>query len=155
MIEKYIKLPWNWSQISRNPNLTMKMIEKYPNVSWDWSWVSCNPNISMKIIEENINSAKKKPWNWNTVSWNPNLTAKFIEKYPDKPWNWESISYNEFNKYNAAVKIQRFYKKNKALQRWKKKIYNSNMEILYNPKIPGIKFLEELELVVKEYGREF
>ena len=33
---------WNWINISRNPNITMKIINKYPDKPWDWSGISLN-----------------------------------------------------------------------------------------------------------------
>ena len=33
-------------------NELMKLLEKYPDENWDWSFVSRNPNITMEFIEE-------------------------------------------------------------------------------------------------------
>jgi hypothetical protein len=60
---------------------------------WEWSGISRNPNITMEFIEKHLDS----PWDWNTISSNPNLTMEFIEANPDKPWNWLVISNTRFD----------------------------------------------------------
>ena len=35
IIEKYPDKPWDWVEISRNPNITIEFIEKYPK-TWNW-----------------------------------------------------------------------------------------------------------------------
>ena len=48
--ERYLKFindnldkSWNWFEISRNPNITMKNINDNPDIDWDWSEISRNP----------------------------------------------------------------------------------------------------------------
>ena len=36
-------------KIFYNPNLTMEMINAHLDKPWNWSWISSNPNITMKI----------------------------------------------------------------------------------------------------------
>ena len=36
IVEKYSDKPWDWNELSDNPNITMEIIEKYPNKPWDW-----------------------------------------------------------------------------------------------------------------------
>ena len=52
LLEKYPNKPWDWDDISRNPNITMEIIEKYPDKPWNWSYISSNQNITMEIIEK-------------------------------------------------------------------------------------------------------
>ena len=33
----------------------MEIIEKYPEIPWDWDNISLNPNITMEFIEKHIN----------------------------------------------------------------------------------------------------
>jgi hypothetical protein len=47
MIEKYPKKPWNWYEISCNPNISIEMIEKYPDKPWNIS--------ATKFTKENSN----------------------------------------------------------------------------------------------------
>jgi hypothetical protein len=68
-------LPWNWSWMSKNENLTMEFIEKHPDKPWDWDDVSRNPNITLEDIEKHPNLI----FGW--ICMNPNLTIEFIEKH--------------------------------------------------------------------------
>ena len=42
--------PWNWCNISSNPNITMDFIKDNPNKDWVWSWsfISSNPFLKDK-----------------------------------------------------------------------------------------------------------
>ena len=93
-IEKKPDKPWNWRNISINPNLTIKFLEKNPDKPWNWYDISYNPNLTMETIEK----YPDKPLDWGGISYNPNLTMETIEKYPDKPWDWGGISIAKFNK---------------------------------------------------------
>ena len=52
-----------------------------------------------------------RPWSWYCLSENPNLTWEIIKESPDGEWDWEKLSYNKFNKENAAIFLQRWWKK--------------------------------------------
>ena len=41
----------------------MEMIKENPDKPWDWEEISCNPNITMEMIKENPD----RPWNWNGI----------------------------------------------------------------------------------------
>ncbi len=64
----------------------------HPEKPWNWFNLSCNPNITIEFIEAH----PEKPWNWFGVSYNPNLTFEYIEAHPDYSWNWTNISSNKF-----------------------------------------------------------
>lgn len=127
------------------------------NWFWDQYYISSNENVTFDNILDYPPSEKRDiaiSWDWDGVSRNPNLTYKDILNNPDKPWNWRDISSNSFDRYNAAVMIQRFYRKHGAFPRWKRVIEDSNMAILYNPKIGGLEFLKEQALVEREFNGE-
>ena len=50
--------PWNWYEVSRNPNITMEFIEANPDKPWDWREISRNDFkkerelIRKKLIKE-------------------------------------------------------------------------------------------------------
>ena len=95
----------------------MEIIENNPDKNWDWSYVSRNPNITMEMIENNPD----KPWKWRYISHNSNLTMEIIDKYPDKGWDWCNISQNTFKKekelfyekwykiYMATFRLQQYF----------------------------------------------
>jgi hypothetical protein len=93
LIEAYPGKPWNWFEISCNPNITMDIIQANPDIPWDWHGISRNHNITMDIIQANPD----KPWDWDGISRNPNLTMEFIQANIDKPWYWSVISGHNLN----------------------------------------------------------
>ena len=38
-IENHLDKPWNWNNISYNPNITMEFIEKYIDKPWHWEYI--------------------------------------------------------------------------------------------------------------------
>jgi hypothetical protein len=59
----------------------------------NWSEVSKNPNISLKFIEDNIDM----PFNWGYrgLSCNPIVTKEFMSKHTDKDWFLYEKEYEE------------------------------------------------------------
>ena len=88
--------------------LIMDIVEANPNKPWDWYELSRNPNITMDIVKANPN----KPWDWYDLSKNPNITMDIVEANPNKPWDWQWLSRNKFTKekemFELRVKHQRF-----------------------------------------------
>ena len=62
----------------------IKLIDKYPDKDWDWTFISRNPNITIEII----NKYHDKPWEWDEISSHPNIKMSIIENNPDKTWDW-------------------------------------------------------------------
>uniref|UniRef100_A0A6C0BD74 Uncharacterized protein n=1 Tax=viral metagenome TaxID=1070528 RepID=A0A6C0BD74_9ZZZZ len=46
--------PWNYSCISRNPNITWEIVQANPDKPWNYNQLLQNPNITPKIISENM-----------------------------------------------------------------------------------------------------
>lgn len=40
LLTKYPDKPWDWSGVSRNPNLTVDFINAHPDKPWNWSIIS-------------------------------------------------------------------------------------------------------------------
>lgn len=97
-VEKNSHLPWDWVSFSKNPNLTWKFIEKHPKYLWDWYILIQNPCITWDIINQYPHEILKKkfinvvPWNLHYFSYNPNLTLDIIQSKPLDTWNWVRIS---------------------------------------------------------------
>ena len=43
--------PWNWDEMSRNPNITPDIIQQNLDKDWNWRYLSMNENITWDIIE--------------------------------------------------------------------------------------------------------
>ena len=170
--EKYIDKDWNWSYISKMKNLPIELILKYPKKNWDWWRLSKKRDLPLYVIETLIDKPwdwGEISWNENLTTefiekhpdehWNNygiiqkclNLTPRFLMKNQKIMWYFHSSSSNYFynikkiDRLTAAITIQRFWRKHGAFPRWKRKIYDSNVGILYNPRVKGIKFLEARE----------
>lgn len=110
-IEKNLHIPWNWTGVSLNPNIsirfikkfkdklnlnlvckkrTLQEIEKYPELFLDFQELSDNINITIDFIEKYIS----EDWNWYRLSKNENIKPEDIEKRIFLPWNWKGISRN-------------------------------------------------------------
>lgn len=55
LLTKFPDKDWNWSQLSKNPNISINWIVDHPNLStrpcaWDWIGVCSNPNLSMTTL---------------------------------------------------------------------------------------------------------
>ena len=64
---EYFKKIWNTHNKINHLEILLKL---NPNKPWDWDELSLNPNITWEIIQQN----KDKPWNWYWLSQNPNIT---------------------------------------------------------------------------------
>ena len=91
--------PWNWNEISVNPNISWDNIQKNPDKPWNWSHISRSPNVSWDNIQRNPD----RPWNWTSVSSNPNITFDIIQSNPGKPWSWYRIIRNTFTKEKEEI----------------------------------------------------
>ena len=63
--------PWNWGDISSNPNLTMNMIKQYPDKKWNWDKVYANPLLTIEDIINNLSI------NSDSCSWYNVFTNEF------------------------------------------------------------------------------
>ena len=111
-VEANMDRPWDWSELSRNPNITMDIVEANMDKPWDWDRLSFNPNIVWDIVENNMD----KPWHWHALSSNPNITMDIVEATLDKPWSWKGLSRNDFKHdkemFELRVKKQQFIQEN-------------------------------------------
>jgi hypothetical protein len=69
------------------------LLHLYPNIPWDWSGLSYNPNITMQFVLDH----QDKPWDWWGLSRNPNISINDVLDYPDKSWNWRGLSKSQHN----------------------------------------------------------
>ena len=75
-------------------NHLLTLLQKYPNKPWNWCNLSANPNITIDIVEKYSDK-----WNWYWLSLNPNITFDIVDKYLDKPWSWDNLSVNKYIKH--------------------------------------------------------
>jgi len=78
VLEKHIDKPWDWDDLSRNPNISMEFIEKYPDKPWVWTGLSRNFFQKSKYykVPKYIQEYDKKL---------NNLNKEFLSYYVDAP----------------------------------------------------------------------
>ena len=96
LLELYSKFPekdWNFTEMSSNPGVTMKLYKE--NIGWDIARLGENPTLGLLLLEElEIYDKKQRNEFFFGLSKNKALTMKIIEKYMDEKWSWEEISRN-------------------------------------------------------------
>lgn len=70
---------------------TEKEITENQDLPWQWSAISKNSNISLEFLEKNI---EKISFIW--LSSNPIITTEFIVKHKNQNWDWRSLTTNLF-----------------------------------------------------------
>ncbi len=91
-----VRIPWDWHNISKHENITIKNISENSNYPWDWSEVSWRPDITCDIVQKHryTSDGRPIPWNWLWLSCNPSITWDMIQAHPEIPWDWRGISDN-------------------------------------------------------------
>lgn len=88
IVQRYHDKPWRWSELSKNPNITIDFVLAYLNKPWDWFELS--KNIRIDVVAKNPNL----PWSWIGLSCNSTITIQFLIAHMNKPWNWCKVSSN-------------------------------------------------------------
>jgi len=82
--------PWNYRELSCNPNITIDIIHSDLSKPWSVRAISCNPNITWEIVQQNPN----KPWDYYGLSENPNITWEIVQQNSGKPWCNYHLTWN-------------------------------------------------------------
>ena len=132
-------MPWDYTTLSRNPNLTVQFVKDNPQADWNWHCISWNIAISLNDIKNN----PTLPWTYDAISYNPNLTMQFIKDNPQENWDWSFISSNEFKKHPLFKPL-----KTKVLQNLYFTKKHKRLKKLLFPMIP-----KDLTNIILEYLR--
>ena len=68
-------------------NTLMDIVNDNPDNPWNWTELSQNPSITIEDALDNPN----KPWEWNLMSRNPSITIEDILDNPNQNWNLDSL----------------------------------------------------------------
>lgn len=79
-------LPWNWSQLSLNPNITIDFVKQNLYKSWNWDHLSVI--LPIRDILDNLDL----PWNFEYVSQNKSVTQDDLIEYSALPWDFAVLS---------------------------------------------------------------
>ena len=67
-----------WSNVSENPNVTLKLVLAYPDKPWDWSALSCRLPWADVIAKPYLR------WDWNILIARRDVTSEIIKKFPNR-----------------------------------------------------------------------
>ena len=89
-IIKNKEIPWNGTELSKNPQITFSFVKDHPEWEWDWFYLTrkfTSGGDDLFIIRENAD----EEWDWDYLSefvsdWG------FISEFFDKPWDIEKLS---------------------------------------------------------------
>jgi len=123
----YIKanrhLPWNWTTIAINKNITPEIIDSNPDLHWGIEQVlTWNRNVTLDFAKKHVGSwrwqshaqipiadIRNNPdysWKWAALSSNPRITINDITANLDLPWSW--INVFEFHTDIRADHIRKY-----------------------------------------------
>ena len=83
--KNYPRLSWQWSEVSRRPDVTMEFVMKHPDKPWSWYGLSLKQPL--ELISETANDPRYT-WDWNII-YEQRLgvqdSEQLINKYGDDP----------------------------------------------------------------------
>jgi hypothetical protein len=112
---------FDWTGISKNPNVTLEIIQENPHLPWDWDIIIQQPYISQEYIEANYDKydplcieqnpnltiefmLRHPELNWYGVWLNPNLTWETVAPYANKCSSWELLGKNKFGYVKKIIR---------------------------------------------------
>ena len=133
---------FNWSYISKNPNLQMNVVLEHPEYPWDYCFMCSNPNITMDIINNNptkylwlneICNKSSKYSCWEELHLNPNITMNDVINNPTIPWNFQFLSENLNLTEEMIFKRHKLVRlKNVKTKYWDWKKISNNHSLIIN-----------------------
>lgn len=80
IIMKNPQYPWNYNELSSNSSINFTMVKKTPNLKWNYNFLSLNPSISWLDIKSNIDLS----WDWCNLAKKEGITIDIIKlKYTE------------------------------------------------------------------------
>jgi hypothetical protein len=157
-IEENINEMWDWTELTRNKNLTEWFIDKYIDKNWDMDYLSmCVPPEIVKKYPDRgwnytylqvnplmpIDYIPESKLNWELASLNPTITFEYIINNPNKQWCYMSLCQNKFivEKENfIRRRLQEKFQKSELKEELMKRMHKPD------PENPDKWFQRQLEL---------
>ena len=105
LILKFPDYPWDWRELSKNPNISWDFFKNHQFFPWNMFYISANKNIT------NISRVLNNPsinWDWTGVSINHNITLDIVLKNLTLPWDWGWLTRNSNISLNMILKNKQF-----------------------------------------------
>ena len=78
----------SFSNLSRNPNISLERVLNNPHYPWSIIELSANPRINYTMVK----NTEYLPWNYDVLSLNSSITWFDIMSDPHLPWNWRNLA---------------------------------------------------------------
>jgi hypothetical protein len=104
---RHLEKPFDWKQLSRHPNIRLRDIDRNIRLPWSFPDISYNPHVNIDFIIKYY----KKSWNFAVLSRHPNVYIHEIERYHWLPWSYEHVAQNpnlsrkDFVKFSTEGKM--------------------------------------------------
>ncbi len=106
-IDENPDIKWDFIDMDRRNDLTFEFIKKHHNKTFTWDRIIEHPCITFDMVKEN----PQLPWNKCDFIKNSNATYKdILEICSEFDCDLSSV-YVSYNRYNASITIQRYWKK--------------------------------------------
>jgi hypothetical protein len=85
--------PWHWGRLTAHININMEIIAEHPELPWDMNWVSLNEEFDAEMMSAlSVHSIGQ--FEWMQLSKSRRTTMNFIDQHPEYPWHWAYVSRN-------------------------------------------------------------
>lgn len=93
LVIEYPDLDWDWSVISKHPELDLKKVKQI-GITKPWDWDVLSQHIYVDEIFNTYQDTYYK-WNFKFISANPDLILEDVRLNPNKNWNIELLLGNK------------------------------------------------------------
>lgn len=83
-------LSWDWSGMSRTAS--WEDVKRYP-FPWDYGQLSANPEVTWEIVQKE----SSRPWDWKILSQRLEIDWEIVLNHPELPWDYQGLLENEMN----------------------------------------------------------
>lgn len=103
------QMPWNWTELSRHPYVTMDHVFRYPFLQWDIEYILSHRSFH----DYHLPYIRHSNRNYHLLSKNPYNTLSIVRTHIKKPWDWSELA------QNCAFRPQSVYRHRHELPLWR------------------------------------
>lgn len=83
ILEHYDEKKDFWTDLGQTKNITLEHFEQYPDIFNNYKIMSRNPNLTLDFVFNHPDDLDNRNiWDWNEIAKNPNITIQDVKKYP-------------------------------------------------------------------------
>lgn len=127
-ISNHPDIQWDYSLLSRSPQISMSLVKSNPDIPWDHGELSINPSVNINTVLDNPNIE----WNNDYLTMNQTIDLSTMKRHPEIKWNFQMLSLNP----NVSMKTLKDHP-------------NFHWDIVFLCRNPGLQVDECLSLLQK------